>query len=134
MNHPLPSLRPSLRNISTSQPSRCLVLTHLLWYNIRLAAAPLTSSFGWRPHTELTHSPPCPSRRGKPSMLKSTSCISWILQLHRHCTFSLLAFIFMVTYSKQYRLLTGKLLFWQLSREFHNKAQEKYSLPFWCLS
>lgn len=96
----LASLRSSLRNISTSQPSRCLVLTHLLWYNIRLAAAPLTSSFGWRPHTELTHSPPCLSRRRKLSMLKGTTYISWILQLHRHCTFSILAFIFMVTYSK----------------------------------
>lgn len=50
----LASLRSSLRNISTSQPSRCLVLTHLLWYNIRLAAAPLTSS--WLETTHWTYS------------------------------------------------------------------------------
>lgn len=131
MNHPLPSLRSPLRNISTSHPSCCLILMHLLQYKIRLAGTSL-SSFGWRPHTELFHaSLPCLSRRRKPNVFKGTTCISWIFQLHGHCTFS--CFYIYGHIHADFSLLSH--FFWQLARDFHNnKAQGKYSVQFWCLS
>lgn len=123
MNQPLPSLRSFLRNISTFQPSCCLVPTHLLQYKTSSSIPNITF---WRETTHWTYSPPpCFSRRRKPSMLKGTTRISWILQLHGHCTFSWLSYLWSHTANHAAFSLWSHL-FWQLAKDFHNnKAQEK---------
>lgn len=115
MNQPLPSLSSFLQNISTSKSSCCLVLTHLLWYHITIAAAALTSSLGRRPHTDLISlSATLPFRRGKPSTLQGIISISWILQLRGHCIFPWPFYLWSHRVN-QADFALGSHFFWQLA-------------------
>lgn len=88
----------------------CLVLTHLLWYNITIAAASLTSSLGWRPHTEfISLSAALPLQENKAQQAQRHLYLLDITVLET--PHLLLASLSMVTYSKSGWFLTGKPLF-----------------------
>lgn len=108
MNQPLPSLRSFLRNISTFQPSCCLVPTHLLQYK---TSSSITNITFWRETTHWTYSFPAALLLQEKKAQHAQRHHSYLLDITAPWTLHLLlAFIFMVTYSKSCRFLTVKPL------------------------
>ena len=93
MNHPSPSLRSSQKYFHL--PAFMLLSTNTSITAQHQTGSSITNIIFWLETTHWTYSfpPPCLCGRRKPHTFKGTTCISWILQLHRCHTFSWLSYL-----------------------------------------